>query len=337
MVAMRALVTGGAGFIGSHLADFLYSATTWNSSGIEKCEVISVDDFSTGSFENIAHLAGQKWFRSRVHSAADAGFMAPLVEWADCVFHLAATVGVFQYMQASVATVRNNTNTTDVVLELCNRYHKPVLFTSTSEVYGKGNGIPFREDDDVVIGATVKQRWGYAASKMVDEFLALAYWRQYGLPVRVVRLFKTIGPRQTGRYGMVVPRFIKAAKACRPMTVYGDGMQTRCFCSVHDVVAGLWRLMGCEAAVGKVVNLGSDQEISIEGLARHVAKAVGNNALTIEGCPNVEYTPYSEAYGPGFEDLPRRVPDLSRARELIGWAPKWTIEEILSQMVERKK
>jgi len=318
---MRIVVTGAVGFIGSWLCERLIA---------DERDVVGVDDFSTGRHENVGCLLnGDSRMRMYCHDAGDKLMMEPIIAEADFVFHLAATVGVFQYMQASVTTVRNNVNTSDTVFGLCNRYRVPVLFTSTSEVYGKSADVPFREDADIVLGPSERARWGYAASKLTDEFLALAYHRQYGLPVRIVRLFNCVGPRQTGRYGMVVPRFVSQAKAGQPMTVFGDGNQTRCFCSVHDIVDGLIAIAGCGAAVGRVVNLGTDEEVSINELAEEVAFYVNPHG-------GIVHVSYSEAYGEGFEDMTRRVPDITRARELIGWKPRLSLADILVEMANER-
>ena len=305
--------------------------------------VLAVDDLSSGRLENLGPgcLLATKdrppdgppdaiglW----LGNAADRDLVCPLVCASDFVFHLAATVGVFQYMQQSVRTILNNIEATAVVMELCAAQRKPCLFTSTSEVYGKTNKLPFHEDDDIVFGPSTKPRWAYAASKYADELLALGYHRERGLPVRVVRLFNVVGLRQTGRYGMVVPRFVAQAKADEPLTVFDTGKQTRTFCLVHDVIDGLVKLMNFEAAVGKVVNLGSDVEISINRLAYAVLDVVHPDLVGAPSCvldKLITHVPYAEAYGEGFDETPRRVPDLSRARELIGWDPKWMLGDLL--------
>lgn len=314
----KIIITGGAGFLGSHLADYLLDRGD---------EVLVIDDLSTGSHENIDHLPdsyGRK-FRFLCCSAGDYGAVRKSFEWCDQVYHLASAVGVRRIIDEPVDAVRNIVNTTDNVLSLCARYRKPVLITSTSEVYGKGCAIPFKESDDVMLGPTSSPRWSYAAAKMVDEFLALAYHREYGLPVRVVRLFNTVGLRQTGRYGMVLPTFVAQAKAGGPITVYGDGKQTRCFASVHDIAPGLIAVMESEEAAGQVVNLGSDEEISIADLATLVQDVVGREC-------RVSYQTYSQAYGVAFDDMQRRVPDLARARKLINWWPAIKTREIVEEL-----
>ncbi len=327
---MRILCTGGAGFIGSHLCERLLS---------DGHDVMAIDDLSSGRRENLAKCGSGKpyrwegraeWASFDFHfgDVAERVLVEHLVKNAHFVFHLAATVGVFQYMQHPVQTVLNNIEGTATVLKLCAEHEVPCLIASTSEVYGKTNKLPFHEDDDIVFGPSVKPRWAYAASKYADELLALGYHRQYGLLVRIVRLFNVVGPRQTGRYGMVVPRFIQQTKAGQPMTVFDTGDQTRTFCSVHDVADGLVAMMGCEAAIGKVVNLGSEKEISINQLAAEVGYLVCGTIW------NAKQVPYSEAYGEGFDETPRRVPDLTRARELIGWKPKWSLGDILKELVE---
>jgi len=315
---MKVVCTGAAGFIGSHLCETLIANGD---------DVIGIDNLSTGDHRNITKL--ETHYRDKFNflccSAGAKLLVQSSFERCDCVYHLASSVGVRRIIERPVEAVRNICGTTDVVLKLCARYRKPVLITSTSEVYGKGNAVPFREDDDVVLGPTNSPRWSYAAAKMVDEFLALAYFRESGLPCRVVRLFNTVGPRQTGTYGMVVPNFVAQAKRGVPLTVYGDGSQTRCFTSVHDIVPGLVDIMACEASAGQVVNLGSDEEISILDLALHVI------ATTKSDSP-IQYVTFADAYGVHFDDMARRKPDLSRARDLIGWKPKWTLAEILREL-----
>ncbi len=322
---MRILVTGASGFIGSWLCERLF---------VEGNEVVGVDDMSTGTPANVVCLPA---LDLHVHDAGDERLMAPLITEADFVFHLAATVGVFQYIQKSVHTILNNIETTATVLRLCNRYQVPFLLTSTSEVYGKTNKLPFAEDDDIVLGPSSKWRWGYAAGKYADEMLALGYYRQYGLPVRIVRLFNVVGPRQTGRYGMVVPRFVQQAKAGQPMTVFDTGEQTRTFCSVYDIVDGLTAIAGCKEAVGEVVNLGSEEEISIKVLADEVLKVTNRWRLHAwDSEATIRWMSYAEAYGEGFDETPRRVPDCSKARRLIGWKPKRSLTDILAEIVEEK-
>lgn len=328
---MKILVTGAAGFLGSHLCDALVARGD---------TVYGIDNLSTGKIGNIQHLIGT--FPDNGFHFLHASVTAPNFDWlyerCDQVYHLASSVGVRRIIDRPVEAVRNIVNTTDAVLVLCNRYHKPVLITSTSEVYGHSTAIPFREDENCSLGPTSSPRWSYAAAKMVDEFLGLAYYRETGLPVRIVRLFNTVGPRQTGQYGMVVPTFVAQAQAGRTITVHGNGKQTRCFASVHDIVPGLMALMDCEKAAGKVVNLGTDEEVSINVLAELVQILVllATDPDTIgEDDPAFGIWHYSliDAYGIAFDDMLRRVPDLTRARELIGWKPKWGLKAILVELI----
>lgn len=313
---MKYLITGGAGFIGSHLADKLYG---------EGHDITVIDDLSTGRYENVAHLEGKERFRLIIDTVLNDKLMEELVRDADRVFHMASAVGVRLIMEQPVKTIETIFHGTDVVLKFCSRYRKRVLVPSTSEVYGKGTSVPFREEDDVLTGATSKHRWAYACAKALDEFLALAHWKESRLPVVVVRLFNTVGPRQSGQYGMVVPNFIKAAIENRPIPVHGDGEQSRCFGHVYDVVEGLAKLIETPEAFGKVVNIGNDEEISIKGLAE---KAIEKTGSTSE----IQYIPYSEAYGEGFEDMRRRVPSLERAQTLIGYKPTRTLEDIINDV-----
>jgi UDP-glucose 4-epimerase len=312
----RVLVTGGAGFIGSHLCETLLH---------EGRTVTVIDDLGTGRWENIDHLRSYPDFRVIVASATERQLLMDEVAAHDLVYHLASAVGVKLIIEQPVKTVESIFHGTDVVLDACARFRRPVLITSTSEVYGKSSSIPFREDADVVMGPTEKRRWAYACAKALDEFLALAHYYQSRLPVHIVRLFNTVGPRQTGHYGMVLPSFVAQALAGAPLTVYGDGSQRRCFCSVHDVVGGLLRLPQNERAAGQVVNLGTQEEISILGLAELVID-VCNSQSTIE------LVPYERAYGPGFDDMMRRVPDTTRAEQLIGWKPTWQLAEIIAEV-----
>lgn len=314
---MHVLITGGAGFIGSHLADAY----------LARGDAVSVlDDLSTGSMENIRHLKGHAGFDYTIDSVHHASVVAELVDQCDVVFHLAAAVGVKLIVESPVRTIETNVHGTEVVLAQANKKKKPVLIASTSEVYGLSNQVPFREDGNLVMGATNKGRWSYACSKAIDEFLALAYWREKKLPTTVVRLFNTVGPRQTGQYGMVIPTFVKQALAGRPITVYGDGSQTRCFTYVGDVVRALMGLMDHPDAVGEVYNIGSSEEISIKSLAERV------QALT-ETRSEIVYVPYAEAYEAGFEDMPRRVPDISKIGALIGYRPTVALDEILHRVI----
>jgi UDP-glucose 4-epimerase len=314
----RVLITGGAGFIGSHLAEALL---------FRGCRITIIDDLSTGRWANIAHLANNPHLRVVIASATEKDLMEREVAEHDIVFHLASAVGVKLVVDEPVKTVETIFHATDVVLRAASRYRRPVLITSTSEVYGKSTQIPFNEDDDVVMGATVKRRWAYACAKALDEFLALAHFHQTALPVYIVRLFNTVGPRQTGQYGMVVPSFVHSALRNEPITIYGDGEQRRCFCSVHDVVRALVDLPTVPAAAGKVVNVGTQQEISIRGLAERVRELCNSKS-------EIRHISYDEAYGPGFDDMQRRVPDLRRVRELIGWTPRIQLDEIITQVAQ---
>jgi UDP-glucose 4-epimerase len=318
---MKVLLTGGAGFIGSHLSE-LY---------LQRGERVHVmDDLSTGSATNIAHLKKNDRFTYTVDSVTNVPLLAELVDEADVVIHLAAAVGVKLIVSSPVHTIETNIRGTEIVLSLANKKKKPVLVASTSEVYGKASKVPFAEDDDLVIGATTKGRWAYACSKAIDEFLALAYWKEKKLPVVVVRLFNTVGPRQTGQYGMVLPTFIKQALAGQPITVYGDGTQSRSFTYVGDVVAALAKLMDTPAAVGQVFNVGNGKEISILELAKLV-KARTKSASEIV------FVPYDQAYESGFEDMPRRVPDISKIQRLIGYKPTLDITEIIDAIVAAER
>lgn len=311
------LVTGGAGFIGSHLAEHLLSLGQ---------EVLVFDDLSTGRFDNIRPLVGREGFSYVIANLSDESMARSAIERADVVYHLAAAVGVQLIVDNPVQTIETNISAAARVLRLAAQTGKRVLLTSTSEVYGKGAKVPFREEDDVVYGPTSKSRWSYAFSKAIDEFLALAYHQTSGLPVVVARLFNTVGPRQVGHYGMVVPRFIEQALAGGPITVYGDGTQSRSFCHVLDVVPALVRLVDTPAAAGNVVNLGSQQEVSMNELAEFVRKKVD---LACE----IRHIPYEQAYRPGFEDMQRRVPCLDRARTLIAYEPSRSLDEILDDMI----
>jgi UDP-glucose 4-epimerase len=312
------LVTGGAGFVGSHLVDALLA---------QGSRVLVVDDLSTGNLRNLAGAMANPSFRFRQASTADAGEMAELVREADVVFHLAAAVGVQLAVEHPARVIETNVVGTQVVLQAASRAHCRVLIASTSEVYGKGSKIPFSEEDDVVIGATSKSRWSYAVSKMVDELLGLAYQREFGLDVVPFRLFNTVGPRQTGRYGMVVPRFVRQALAGEPITVYGDGTQSRCFCDVQDVVRALIGLAHHPEAPGRVFNIGGSEEVSISQLAERVKAIVGSDSPII-------VRPYDEVYAPGFEDMQRRVPATDRIRDLLGWRPSCTLDEIVRRVAD---
>ncbi len=308
------LITGGAGFIGSHLAENLMARGH---------AVSVVDNLSTGRPSNIAHLLSRSPFHFARANILDEVVLDRLASEADVVVHLAAAVGVKLIVERPVHTIETNVMGTEAVLKAALRYRCRVLIASTSEVYGKGSRIPFAEDDDVLLGTTKNQRWAYAASKMVDEFLGLAYFREYGLPVVVLRLFNTVGPRQTGRYGMVIPRFVRQALRGEPLTVFGDGTQRRCFCDVRDAVRALIGLAEHPQAVGQVFNVGGTDEISIGDLAARVLKATGSRS-------EIKFIPYAEAYGAGFEDMQRRVPDISRVRALIGWEPALYLDDTIA-------
>ena len=314
--ARTVLITGGAGFIGSHLAERLLA---------DGDHVVVIDDLSTGRWENIATFEDHPRFRVVIASASEPGLVNEEVGRAHLVYHLASAVGVKLIMEQPVKTVETIFHTTDTVLRAASRFRRPVLITSTSEVYGKLDNVPFREQDDVVMGSTEKRRWAYACAKALDEFLAFAHYSETKLPVFVVRLFNTVGPRQTGQYGMVLPIFVKQALNGEPLTVHGDGEQRRCFCSVFDVVEALTRLPRNPAAAGKVVNVGSQEEVSIEELARRVIARVKSKSV-------IKLVPYADAYGDGFDDMRRRVPDITRVGELIGWAPTYNLDTIIDQV-----
>jgi UDP-glucose 4-epimerase len=315
---MRSLITGGAGFIGSHLAEALLR---------QGGTVAIIDDLSTGSIENIEHLKGHAGFSYVIDTIQNRPLMAELVDGADDVYHLAAAVGVRLIIEKPVQTIETNIKGTELVLELAAKKRKRVLVASTSEVYGKTNILPFSEDTDTVLGATTKSRWSYACSKAIDEFLALAYWREHKVPVVIVRLFNTVGPRQTGRYGMVIPNFVKQALEGDPITVFGDGTQSRCFTWVGDAVTALIDLMQHPDAVGQVFNVGSDHEVSIVDLAHTIKHMTGSDSPVV-------LVPYEEAYEQGFEDMRRRVPDLAKIRRLINYEPSVALPKILSEIIE---
>jgi len=320
---VRALVTGGAGFIGSHLSDALLG---------QGHEVLILDNLSTGSIDNIAHLKGRPRFEYFIDTVNNEGLLAELIDRSDVVFHFAAAVGVKLIVEQPVYTIETNVHGTEVVLKHANKKKKLVVIASTSEVYGKSEDVPFREDSDLVLGPTPKHRWAYACSKAIDEFLALAYWKERKLPVIIVRFFNTVGPRQTGQYGMVIPNFVRQALAGEPITVFGDGRQSRAFTHVADVVAALLKLVAEPKAVGQVVNIGNMQEVTITQLAERVRDLSASKSV-------IKYIPYDEAYESGFEDMPRRVPDLTRIKGLIGYEPKHDLDDILVQVIDyfRKK
>jgi UDP-glucose 4-epimerase len=314
---LRVLITGGAGFIGSHLADAYLQRGD---------EVAVIDDLSTGTIENIRHLKDHPRFQYTIESVHNQPVTAELVDQCDVVFHLAAAVGVKLIVESPVRTIETNVRGTEVVLALANKKKKKVLIASTSEVYGLSADVPFREDGNLVMGATTKGRWSYACSKAIDEFLALAYWREKKLPTTIVRLFNTVGPRQTGRYGMVIPTFVRQALAGRPITVYGNGKQTRCFGYVGDVVGALIKLMDHPDSVGQVFNIGSSEEISILELAEKVKQLTESDS-------EIVFVPYDEAYEEGFEDMPRRVPDITKIKELVGFNPDMELTGILQSVI----
>ena len=315
---MRALITGGAGFIGSHLSEALLDAGD---------EVLILDDLSTGSIDNIAHLKGRPGFEYFIDTVNNEPLLAELIDRSDVVFHLAAAVGVKLIVEQPVHTIETNVHGTEVVLKHANKKKKLVVVASTSEVYGKSEDVPFREDSDLVLGPTPKHRWAYACSKAIDEFLALAYWKERKLPVIIVRFFNTVGPRQTGRYGMVIPNFVRQALAGEPITVFGDGKQSRSFTHVKDVVDALLKLIAEPTAIGQVFNIGNTEEISMRDLAERVRTLSGSQSA-------IKLVPYEEAYESGFEDMPRRVPDLSKVEALIGYKPKSTLDDILVQVID---
>ena len=315
---MRVLITGGAGFIGSHLTDAYLQRGD---------EVFVIDDLSTGAIENIQHVKKHPNFHYTIDSVHNHSVTAELVDECDVIFHLAAAVGVKLIVESPVRTIETNVRGTEVVLSLANKKKKKVLIASTSEVYGLSADVPFREDGNLVMGATTKGRWSYACSKAIDEFLALAYWREKKLPTIVVRLFNTVGPRQTGQYGMVIPTFVKQALAGRPITVYGDGKQSRCFGYVGDVVNALIKLMENDEAVGQVFNIGSNVEISILDLAERVRKITNSDS-------EIVFVPYDQAYEEGFEDMPRRIPDITKVSKLVGFRPEMGLDGILESVVD---
>lgn len=318
---MRVLITGGAGFIGSHLA--------------ERCldrgdEVYIIDDLSTGAIENIQHIKTHSRLSYFLDSMTNQQLTAELIDLCDIIYHLAAAVGVRLIVESPVKTIETNIRCTETVLALAAKKRKRVLITSTSEVYGKRNQVPFREDDDLVMGPTSKGRWSYACSKAIDEFLALAYWKEKRVPTVIARLFNTVGPRQTGRYGMVIPSFVAQALNGQDITVFGDGSQTRCFTHVSDAVGALTALAEHPQAVGEVYNIGSDREITILELAERVKQLTGSGSRIVR-------VPYDKAYEEGFEDMMRRLPDLSKIRALIGYAPKLSLDEILESVIQYQR
>jgi UDP-glucose 4-epimerase len=317
---MHALVTGGAGFIGSHLAEHLLA---------EGHRVRVIDDLSTGRLQNISELQQNPSFDFVLGSILDQATVARAMEGIDTVFHLAAAVGVELVVEHPLEGLKTNIRGTEVVFEAAERRRARVLVTSTSEIYGKNRSDSLSEDDDRILGSPLKSRWSYSEAKAIEEIFAFTYWRQTGLPTVIVRLFNTVGPRQSDRYGMVLPRFIRQAVAGQPLTVHGDGTQTRCFCSVHDVVPALVALLAHPEATGKVFNVGSREEISIEELARKVITLSGSDS-------KIRYIPYEEAYEEGFEDMPRRVPDITKVNALIGFQPRWTLDDIIQELLAER-
>ncbi|MBN1541363.1 GDP-mannose 4,6-dehydratase [candidate division KSB1 bacterium] len=315
---MKVLITGGAGFIGSHLAETLLKKGE---------EVYCIDDLSTGRLQNVQHLRHHPQFHLAVETILNESVMDRLVSECDVIYHLAAAVGVELIVKSPVETIQRNILGTDVVLRLANRYLRKVLIASTSEVYGKSEAVPFGEDDDRVLGPTTKSRWSYSSSKAIDEFLALAYHKEKNLETVIMRLFNTVGPRQTGRYGMVIPRLVQQALRGDPLTVYGDGGQVRCFTFVEDVVDAAIRLMETPAAVGQVFNIGNNQGITIAELAEKIKALTGSQS-------EIVYIPYEQAYEEGFEDMRIRIPDLSKAKRVIGYEPKTKLDQILVRVID---
>ena len=315
---MKALITGGAGFIGSHLAEHLLAGGH---------EAVVLDNLSTGSIDNIQHLKGRPGFGYVIDSVTNEPLLAELIDGSDVVFHLAAAVGVKLIVEQPVHTIETNVHGTEVVLKHANKKKKLVFIASTSEVYGKSVDVPFREGADLVLGATVRHRWAYACSKAIDEFLALAYYKERGLPVIIVRFFNTVGPRQTGQYGMVLPSFVQQALSGAPITVFGDGTQSRSFTYVGDVVECLLKLINEPKAIGQVFNIGNKEEVTILKLAEIV------KSLTGSASP-IEFVPYDKAYEEGFEDMPRRVPDLTKVSQLVGYEPKVQLNEIIAKVID---
>lgn len=314
----RYMITGGAGFIGSHLCEALLEAGH---------QVWAIDDLSTGQRENVAHLLKHHGFSLIVEDICNLEALERLARECEVIVHLAAVVGVDKVLNEPVRTLETNLGGTEAVLKVARQHGLKTLIASTSEVYGKGVRVPFREDDDVLLGPTDKHRWAYAASKMVDEFMGLAYYREYGLPVVIFRLFNTVGPRQTGRYGMVLPRFVRAALHNEPLRVFGDGQQSRCFGHVKDAVRAIMALADAPQAVGQVFNVGSTEEISIMGLAQRVIALTGSRSA-------IELVPYEQAYPDGYEDMRRRVPDITRIRETVGWEPRHSLDQIIHDVAE---
>ena len=318
---MKALITGGAGFIGSHLAERLLK---------DGGEVVVIDNLSTGSLKNIEDFENHPKFNFVEGDIRNSSLMERLSAQCDVVFHLAAAVGVKLIAQSPVHTIETNIGGTEAVLDAANKFGKKILIASSSEVYGKNETVPFREDDDIVLGSTSLSRWSYACSKAIDEFLGLAFYQQYGLGVVIGRFFNTIGPRQTGQYGMVVPRFVHWALRDEPISIYGTGRQRRCFCYVEDVVDAVVALMDCKEAQGKVYNIGSNEEITIEGLADKIIEMTHSKSKK-------KFISYEQAYGRPIEDMMRRKPSLERIKKTVGWKPKTTLDEMLKVIIEDTK
>jgi UDP-glucose 4-epimerase len=314
----KILITGGAGFIGSHLCELLV---------LNGHPVVAIDNLTTGRLENIAHLLPMPGFHFVRENITNSQVLDRLTSEAEILIHLAAVVGVKLIVEDPVNTIATNIMGTEAVLTTANRYGCKVMLASTSEVYGKGAKVPFNEEDDCVMGPTSHSRWSYATSKAIDEFLGLAYYRQFGLPVVVMRFFNTVGPRQTGRYGMVIPRFVRQALSNEPITIYGDGEQSRCFADVADIIGAVYKLSSHPSAIGQVFNVGSTEEVTIRELAERVIAATGSQSRII-------YVPYEEAYAPGFEDMRRRVPDLTKVHQLIGYEPTYTLDETLKRVID---
>ena len=318
---MRVLITGGAGFIGSHLAERLLR---------QGHKVAIIDDLSTGSIDNISSIKGHNRFEYHLDSIFNRQLLAELIDFADVVFHLAAAVGVRRIVEYPVRTIETNVRGSELVLELAAKKKKRVLITSTSEIYGKSKKLPFSEEDDMVFGSTYNSRWSYACSKAIDEFLSLAYHREQKLPITVVRLFNTVGPRQTGQYGMVLPTFVRQALNNEPVTVFGSGEQTRCFCHVEDILDGLIACVRSEGTAGEIFNLGNTERISINALAEKVIRATGSRS-------HIQRIPYSEAYGDGFEDMEHRIPDTSKAAEWFDFAPRRSLDDCVQSVIDYAK
>lgn len=319
--SVKFLITGGAGFIGSHLAELLLEQGE---------EVFVIDDLSTGNMENIEHLKSYPGFHWAINSIMNREAMGDWVDEVDTIFHLAAAVGVQLIVESPVRTIETNVRGTEIVLELANRKKKKVLVASTSEVYGKSTRIPFRENDDLVLGPPTKGRWSYACSKALDEFLALSYWKEQHCPTIIVRLFNTVGPRQTGQYGMVIPRMVGQALAHEPITVFGSGTQRRCFVWVKDVVGALVALAHHPQAIGNIYNIGNSNEVRIADLAKLIKRLTGSSS-------EIQNIPYDQAYESGFEDMDRRVPCLEKIHHLTGYVPTLSVEEIIVQVIEHVK